>query len=362
MPAPTLSWKVGFEIELLAPKGKSRKTLAEKIALQHAGARVVPAFHPQAEVTLVEDAPVFENLTLAYDVVSASGALIVRCADDLTLQADLVPTAAPKPGWYRIASDDPRFLRLIMNNADPASALKTILAPTAKLFGSELEHFDNGMVRLSDREGAPIAMAAPLPGERERPCELITAPLDKDHYNKLAALLEAASDAGFTLPHEAANHIHFDASDLCSAPVIANLAKVFGAHSSALKQLVGTSTNCRRLGDWPDALFELVAQPAFAELPWDQARDLMGDVGLTKYCDFNLFNITYEKPGKHTFEVRILPAGMDAGEIISAAALFEALLRLCISNQTDLPQTLPDLIKAAPLTDPLKAKWLKALP
>jgi len=357
-----LHWKVGFEIELLAPPGFSRRDLADEIARRSPGATVIPAFHPQAELSLVENAPVFENLTLAYDVISADGNLIARCADDLTLQNGLDTTAPPKPGWYRIVGDDARILRLIMQHAKPEARLDKVLMPAAKLFGTKLECFENGMVRLADSYNAPIAMAAPLPGERERPCEIITAPITNDHSARLSALLEPAGEMGFAIPQEAALHIHFDAEDLCNARVFANLVHLFSTHGQQLKYLLGTNPNCRRLGSWPDQLQQLVFQPGFDQLTWQDARDELSKVELTKYVDFNVFNMVHEPPGKHTFEVRILPVSLDVETIMLAAALFEALLGHVVAQKSSQRQatqrSLFQVIDSLTIDSSVKRHWL----
>lgn len=361
MSLPILRWKIGFEIELLAPVGRSRLDLANAISNTVPGSKVVPAFLPQAEISLVEGAPVFENLTLAYEVLGADGARIVCCGDDLTLQNGLKKETPPKPGWYRIVGDDPRFLRLIMRHADPGAPVDKVLEPIAELFGTELEHFDNGMVRLGDPYGAPIAMAAPLPGERERPCEIITPPLSSDHGAKLSALLEPAIELSFTVPNEAALHIHYDATDLCEPRIFANLIRVFDQYGEALKELVETNPNCRRLGGWPDELKALVFDPQFAELSWEEARDEMTEIPITKFVDFNICNMVFLPPDKHTFEVRILPVSLDVEKTLLAAALFEALLNYAIklkSSQSDAaPLNLCELIEKLPLEETAKQHW-----
>lgn len=57
----------------------------------------------------------------------------------------------------------------------------------------------------------PTAIATPLPGERERPCEIITPPLQNNYRDYLETILNAARDLDFTIPQEGAIHIHFDA-------------------------------------------------------------------------------------------------------------------------------------------------------
>src|SRR5688572_31097924 len=100
---------MGFEIELLAPVGRSRKDLAVALA-EDVGGEIRRCFYPQSEPSLVPNTPVFHNLVLGYDAYDREGRRYARCVDDLTLQADLDRNAAAKDGWYRIVSDDSRLL------------------------------------------------------------------------------------------------------------------------------------------------------------------------------------------------------------------------------------------------------------
>jgi hypothetical protein len=322
----SVPWKMGVEIELLAPPGRSRQDLAVAIAA-HAGAQVRRIFHPQGEPSKVPGTPVFENLTLSFVVEDAQGNLLAQCVDDLTLQDDLDRQHPPQPGWYRIVSDDARLLRLIMHHADPAAPLQTVLEPIAALFGTRIEHGEGGMVRVKDESGASIAIGAPLPGERERPCELITPPIESDHLDRLESLLGLARSLGFGIPAEGAIHLHFDATPLCSASAVANLVTLLGLHGETLKQHMGTNPRCRRLGAWPQALFELIASPTFIHLAWADAQEQLAQLQLTKYCDFNLRNLVHSVPNKHTFEVRILPVWLHGEKIVEAASLFAAILQ-----------------------------------
>ena len=354
-----LTWKIGVEVELLAPAGRSRKDLADAIATSVCGT-VRRIFHPESEPSLVPGAAIFENLTLGFEVTGPDGSLVARCTDDLTLQSDLDRQRPPLPGWYRIAGDDKRLMRLIKQNADPTAGLETVLDPIASLFGTETEINEAGMVRLSDDTGAAIAIAAPLPGERERPCELVTPPLEDDHAARLDALLAIARELGFTVPTEAAVHIHFDGARLTSAAAIANLVRLFSGHGAALKQLVGANPNCLRLGAWPEELLPLVKSVPFMMRDWAGARVAMAEIELTKFCDFNIFNLVHNTPDKHTFEVRILPSGLEAGPIIEMARLFEAMLTWVVDAGTGLrkiPVTLDDLLADLPMDAHERNAW-----
>jgi hypothetical protein len=329
--------RLGVEIELLAPRGKSRHDLARAIA-RHCGGSLKRIFYPQSEVSKVPGQPVFLNLVLGFEVRDHNGRWVATCVDDLTLQSDLVKSTPPRTGWYRILSDDARLLNLVSAQADPAQPLEHVLDPVARLFGTEPESGPNGMIRVVDKQGTPVAMAAPLPGERERPCELITAPMDSDHQVQLETLLSLARDLNFQIPAEGATHLHFDGQKLQEARVLANLVLILQKHGAALKERVGVNPQCRRLGVWPVELAEIVSEPSFRDLNWTQVKERLTRLALTKYCDFNIVNLLKPRPDKLTFEVRILPVSLQADPILKWAKLFENVLDMASDNDVlELP-------------------------
>ncbi|MFO0994865.1 MAG: amidoligase family protein [Hyphomicrobiales bacterium] len=336
-----MTWKTGFEVELLAPRGRTREDLAKRVAAQ-SGGDVERIFYPQSEPSKVPGTPTFENLTIGSRVRDKQGTPVASFVDDVTLQRGLDKKAAPERGWYRVVSDDSRLLQLVMQHCDPTAPLKTVLEPLAKLFGTELSHHPSGMVKVVDERNISVALAAYAPGERERPCEIITAPIAGDHLGRLSLLLGQAEAAGFHVPWEGATHIHFDGTRLKSTNAIANMARLFLRHGQYLKQLVGTNPNCVRLGGWPRAFTKLATSPDFPAMQWDEALERLRECKLSKYCDFNLVNVIGENPRKQTFEVRILPSTLSAASIIQAAMLFEAILEWCVSvpaRTTRLPET-----------------------
>ncbi|HEX3919774.1 MAG TPA: amidoligase family protein [Caulobacteraceae bacterium] len=354
-----LSWKMGFEVELMAPPGRSRADLAARTA-RRLGGTVRRFFHPQSEPSIVPGQPVFENLTLGFEVLDSAGRRLAAFVDDLTLQRDLDRQAAPRAGWYRIIADDGRLLQLTVRHCDAEAPLESVLDPLAALFGTATAPHASGMVRIEDARGVSVAIGAPLPGERERPCEIVTAPVEADHERVIQGLLEDACAEGFAVPVEGATHIHFDATPLRSAAVIARLVETLSLHGDALKQLVGVNPHCVRLGPWPDTLKALVLTPGFRALAWPEATEALSNVGLTKYCDFNLLNIALNSTSKYTFEVRVLPAHLDAAPILEAAALFEALLRWACETATARappPLRLARLIDLLPMPRSAARVW-----
>lgn len=333
-----LSLRTGFEIELLAPAGSDRQVLADELAARCDG-RVRRSFHTDSEPSVVPGVGVFRHLSPAFDVVDADGRPVARLVDDITLEADLVPVPG-RPGhrgWYRVLCDDARLLRLIERHADPDAPLRSVLDPVAELFGVRAEVVGSA-VRVDDTRGATVAVAMPLPAGRERPCEIITPPLATDHLRALERLLGPARELGFTVPQEAAVHLHVDGAPFRRPEAFANLVRLFGHWREELWAALGTNPACRRLAPLPDALLELVEQPGFTLAA---ARS----TGVTKYADVNLTQLLTDRPLRDTVEVRILPGDVDGPAIVGRAALVEALLSRCL-DPAPLPQgaLLSDLV------------------
>jgi hypothetical protein len=327
-----LSLRTGFEIELLAPAGSDRQVLADELAAR-CGGRVRRSFHTDSEPSTVPGVGVFRHLSPAFDVVDADGRPVARLVDDITLQADRVPRPpGPGPsghrGWYRVLCDDARLLRLIERHADPDAPLRTVLDPVADLFGVHAEAIGSA-VRVDDTRGATVAVAMPLPAGRERPCEIITPPLSVDHADSLERLLGPARELGFTVPQEAAVHLHVDGAPFRRPEAFANLVRLFGHWREELWAALGTNPACRRLAPLPEALLDLVERPGFVLA---DARS----VGLTKYADVNLTQLVTDRPVRDTVEVRILPGDVDGHAIVRRAAIVEGLLARCLE-----PRPLP---------------------
>jgi len=255
-------WKTGFEIELLAPPGKSRLDLAKALA-ERADGTVSRIFCHQSEPSKVPGLPVFENLTLGFDVRGPQGEMIATCVDDLTIRDDLDRGAKSLSGWYRVLSDDRRLIRLALRQCDPDASQSRVLVPLAQLFGTDVTREEADIFQIKDDYGTSVAMASALPGERERPCELITPPLEVDREAVLQGLLETAHTLKFGVPREAAVHIHFDARKLRKTKPFVRLLMILQRHGPALRKLVGTNPNCVRLGSLPAAVFAAVGEPGF---------------------------------------------------------------------------------------------------
>ena len=240
-------------------------------------------------------------------------------------------------GWYRVLSDDARLLRLVERHADPDAPLADVLAPVAALFGATVDVQGAG-ARVNDATGATVAVVLPLPAGRERPCEVVTPPLASGHRDALERLLAPARELGFTVPHEAAVHLHVDAGPFRRPDAFANLVRLFAHWRAELWSALGTNPACRRLAPLPDALVTLVEQPVDDAdgSGWARLAAEARTVGLTKYADVNLVQVVAARPLRDTVEVRLLPGAIEADDVVRRAALVEALLLRCLD-----PRPLP---------------------
>ena len=332
----TLTLRIGFEVELLAPAGSDRQVLADALAARRGG-RVRRSFHTDSEPSAVPGVGVFRHLSPAFDVVDGAGAQVARLVDDITIVSDLAGTTT-RPGhrgWYRVLCDEPRLLRLIERSADPDATLPDVLAPVAELFGTRVELM-RGAARVNDTTGATIAVVMALPAGRERPCEVVTPPIAEDHGKVLDELLGPARDLGFTVPAEAAVHLHLDGAPFRRTAAFANLVRLFGHWREPLWEALGTNEACRRLAPLPAELLQLVERDGQS---WNELSAAVREIGLTKYADVNLTQLVAPRPVRDTVEVRILPGALEASDIVERAALVERLVLRCLD---DAPVPRPD--------------------
>lgn len=347
-------WTFGVELELLAPPGATRADVARAL-----GDDVARTWHLASEPSHVPGQAVFHNLSPAFRV-RAAGRDVATVTDDLTLVRDLDRRAPPKAGWLRIVSDDVRLLRVVARHAPPDAPLADVLEPVRALFGGRLTTAAGGLVRLEDPWGSPIAIAAPLPGERERGCELAMAPATD--LADVARVCEVARAVGCVVPHEAAVHVHVDGAAVADAATLHRLAQWVDGREAWLRALVGTNPACVRLGAWPEPLRAALLDPAFAALPWDDASARLRDVGVSKYVDLNLRNLVHPSPGKHTLEWRIFPGMLDAEAVAAAVHLMDALVTVARDPRATAPHGATAWLAALPLPAGARAAWQARLP
>ena len=152
------------------------------------------------------------------------------------------------------------------STAKPGDGQRRVLKPLATLFGGIVQANEKDMYKVTDRLERSVAIAATLPGERERVCELITPPIVEHHQPILTHLLGCANDLGFGVPKEAAVHLHFDAKDMKNARVFCRMVDVFSRHGNSLKKLVKSNPNCRRMEKFHQNLLSNAASRVFPRL------------------------------------------------------------------------------------------------
>jgi Putative amidoligase enzyme len=320
--------RTGFELELLAPRGSSRRTLADALA-KSCGGQVRPVWHQDSEPALVRHlGGRFLHLTQGFEVHRETGGLVCALVDDVTIVADLDAAAAAPPSWHRILTDDSRLLRLLALVSDPAGPLGSALDGAASLWGVSAEQ--HGSIWRVESEGATIALATPAGGERERPCEIVTPPLTTNHAIAIEELLAPARELGFTVPAEAAAHVHLDGAPFREASALANVVRLFAHWREPLRRLLGTNPNCRRLAPLPAELVALVDQVRHPST--EQLREAATRGGLTKFFDVNLTQLLRDDPLRDTIEIRILPGSLVTAEVIERAAVVEGLLERCLDG------------------------------
>ncbi len=325
-----LRCRTGFEVELLAPPGSSRRALADVLA-DRCGGRVRPVWHRDSEPSLVPGLGHFLHLTQGFEVLRPTGELLCTLVDDVTLVADLDPRAAPVPGWHRLLTDDVRLLHLLARHSDPGGPLDGALDRAAALFGVAAQR--HGPAHRLTVAGRSVALAVPQGAERERACELVTPPLTRDHAAALEELLAPARALGCTVPAEAAVHLHLDGAPFRAPHALANVVRLFGCWREPLREVLGTNPRCTRLAPLPAELVRAVeGVPTTAEL-----RDAARRGGLTKFFDVNLTQLLVDDPVRNTLEVRVLPGALHAADVLAGAALVEGLLVRCL-DPAPLPQ------------------------
>src|SRR6185369_877356 len=122
-----------------------------------------------------------------------------------------------------------------------------------------------------------------------------------DHRAALDELLGPARELGFTVPLEAAVHVHVDGGPFRTAPVLANVVRLFAYWREPLRALLRTNPACRRLAPLPEPLVAAVAGTPSS----DDLRKAAKEGGLTKFFDVNLTQVLTDTPLRDTVEVRI---------------------------------------------------------
>lgn len=313
------SARLGFEIELLAPPGLTRRDLAKLIAARSGGS-VRAAMAPCTELGRSGTPTSRYSLRPAFDALDGAGRPQARLVDDVTILSDLDRDASGRDSWGRIVSPNWGVIQAISRHANASRRVVDWLSPLRQSHHARIEHFDTDKARAIDRSGTTLAVATLLPGERERVAEVVSPPLKDGHHRWLSFVLSCASELGFTVPSEAAVHVHLDGESLRDARLFQAFVAGFVGSRDELRRRVETNHACRALGPWPDDFLAVVMQDQFATMPWPQARDQLRATSVSKHCDLNVLGVL-GLAKQNTVEFRFFPGSNDPKTILDWAYL-----------------------------------------
>ncbi len=320
----------GVELELLAPKGRSRRDLAQALAdLWQGGLRYGLKYSSEG---LVADGRAVCTLTPAFTVVDQTGRDRVTIVDDTTIRFDLDGDQPTPAGWYRVVMDDVR-LALLAERVSHAQTLEpqAVLAPLIELFGgyigapgdqtSSVEHR-----RITDAYDQPLAVIAPLPGERDRVAEVVTVPLRREERSEvLTQIIQTANELEFAVPTEAALHLHFDAAPWQSTAALGALLRRTESDRDELRQRFAVNPRCRGVGPQPTDVQRVLSQ-AKDDLPFATFAAAIAIAGASRYCDVNILGVVERHPRHPTVEYRALSMTLEAGVLLAKLQELEAYL------------------------------------
>lgn len=299
---------VGLELELLAPRGKGRRALAEAVA-RSAGGRVQFGLKYTSPGPLADGRPRCE-LGCAYRVARAGKAL-GTLVDDPSL-------ALPRGGTDRRESwagetDDVR-LALLAESVCWASAgdARQVYAPLAQLFDGAVERAPAGGFAVVDAVGHPLVRGGAGGGGRARACEVVLPPLAPAELRAaVERWLAPTRRLGFSIPREGALHAHFDAAPFRKTPRLRRLILAWAKERDAWWRALAPNPGCVRLGPPPPKVVR-VAKEADDALPFPTFAAALLLAGAHKACDLNLLGVLEQRPRHPTLEVRCLPMSLDA--------------------------------------------------
>ena len=304
-----MSSRIGLELELLAPPGKTRFDLARALAKQARGAlRLSFKYHGQG---VLPDGRPDCHLTPAARVL-VRGKWFASVVDDPTIVDDLSQTTE----FMRIARTDDVRLAAWIERSCPGH-----FRPLQKTFAATEE--EEGFV---DPWGQPLVRWHHVTAERARVCEVVLRPLgQKELAPTLRRVMKLATSLGFTVPAEAAVHAHFDAAPFRSTASLRRLVLAWSKDRALWVSRIKPNPRCRKLGPFPPDVVR-VAKEATDELPFETLAAGLLLAGLHRAVDLNLLGLVERFPKQPTIEVRCLPGSLDPEATLEAISHARAFL------------------------------------
>lgn len=297
----TTSSRVGLELELLAPEGSTRLTLARALASKW-GARVQSGFKYHGAGFLPEGRPDC-RLSEAFRVVRGKEVL-ATLVDDPTIVDDLDSRDERRVPLAR--TDDVRLALWLERRSWAASSSKRLSALVKEFDAREVD----GVV--FEPLGHPLVAWTTEPAQRQRVCEVVLPPLTGPALGRaLQEVCAVASKLGFLIPAEGAVHAHFDAAAFRSTKALRRLMSRWMKERSTALRVLEPNPRCRKLGPYDDAVMRVVKQADDA-LPFATFAAALELAGLHRAVDVNVLGVVERFPKQPTVEVRCLPSTLDA--------------------------------------------------
>lgn len=308
--------RVGLEVELLAPPGKTRFDLARALAKLAGGAlRLSFKYHGQG--TLPDGRPDCQLSPAAKVLVR--GKWFASIVDDPTILDDLAPDAEA----MRIArTDDVRLAAWVERNCEAASGVEgREWAALRKTFAATED--EEGFV---DPWGLPLVRWHHVSAERARVCELVLRPLSqKELAPTLRKVMKLARSLDFTVPSEGAIHAHFDAAPFRSTALLRKLVLSWSRDRARLLSWLQPNPRCRKLGPFPEDVVR-VAEASSDDMSFESIAAGMLLAGLHRAVDLNLLGLVERYPKQPTIELRCLPGSLDPEATLARIATGQSFL------------------------------------
>lgn len=322
----------GVELELIAPEGRSRRDLAERLAGSPERLQYGLKFYHLGDFD--ERGRPVSRLTPAYRVLDGEGVPWLTLVDDPTLRGGLPEGTEPFPG-NTFRTDDVRIAKWIERHCwSDSDDTASIFARLAETFEGRWLDDEGVPVALVDRYGHALVRRMLGPLSAPRACELVTRPLSRDErVEALEVMLRAARELGFTPFGACGLHLHFDAAPWRSTPRLTALIRDVHRDTAAYRRDPLAHPGSKFLGPFPDKVLR-IAHEAPADLPFDVLASALSMAGTIKHLDVNLLGAIETTPVQPTLEIRCLRATIEMEELLGAVDRWERFL-LRIAEDAD---------------------------
>jgi hypothetical protein len=320
--------RLGIEVELLAPHGRSRQHLAEAMA-RAIGGSVLHGFRYQSGPG--SPARHLAMMTPAFRVVDPMGNAVGEVGDDVTLSQ---PQEEPSPGGMSVRPtlfmDDIRLALWVERRCwSESSDLEKVIAPLIETFHATLdpsapEGLDGDVV---DPWGNKLAAFRRIGADRMRTTEWVSAPMDISVRQELLEwTFTVAREAGFVPAREGAIHLHYDRDPFRSPPVLCRLVRMYAERREQLLEVLEPNSACTRIGPFPDRVVAMAKRLEHSSISMADFGSAMFEAGVVRDLDINIIHVLLDRPRHPTIEVRCLPSDLDVSRLFHRISSVEAFL------------------------------------